>query len=276
MDRAAVGPGDARRRGARRIVHPRRTGGDTARRAAPTIRAHGRRTRTDDADIAALRRSTPRGGLDRGRPRRRPGHDVPTGWFDAVRSTANLHEPNAMVVATVGPDGRPSSRMVLLKGVDERRLRLLHQHRLAQGPGAGRPTRAARCSSRGTRSSGRCASTGSPRRWPARTSRRTSPRRPRGSRLGAWASHQSRVGRRARRAEPRRTPRSSARFADDEEVPVPEEWGGYRVPPEVVEFWQGRPGPDARPAGLPARRRRLGDGAARAVGTDPRQRTACE
>ena len=63
--------------------------------------------------------------------------------------------------------------------------------------------------------------------------------RPRGSRLGAHASHQSRVV--ASRAE------LDAAYAEAEaafpgEVPVPEEWGGYRVRPEVVEFWQGRPG----------------------------------
>ena len=63
--------------------------------------------------------------------------------------------------------------------------------------------------------------------------------RPRGSRLGAWASHQSREV--ADRAE------LAAAYAEaeerfPEEVPVPEEWGGYLVVPQAVEFWQGRPG----------------------------------
>ncbi len=63
--------------------------------------------------------------------------------------------------------------------------------------------------------------------------------RPRGSQLGAWASPQSRVVTRADLAEAlRRRPRRGS----PAEVPVPEEWGGYVVRPEVVEFWQGRPG----------------------------------
>ena len=63
--------------------------------------------------------------------------------------------------------------------------------------------------------------------------------RPRGSRLGAHASHQSRVV--ASRAE-LDAAYAQAEQAYPDEVPVPEEWGGYRVRPEVVEFWQGRPG----------------------------------
>ena len=63
--------------------------------------------------------------------------------------------------------------------------------------------------------------------------------RPRGSRLGAHASHQSQVV--ASRAE-LDAAYAQAEAAYPDEVPVPEEWGGYRVRPEVVEFWQGRPG----------------------------------
>jgi pyridoxamine 5'-phosphate oxidase len=63
--------------------------------------------------------------------------------------------------------------------------------------------------------------------------------RPRGSRLGAHASHQSRVV--ASRDE-LATAYAEAEAAFPDEVPVPDEWGGYRVRPEVVEFWQGRPG----------------------------------
>ena len=64
--------------------------------------------------------------------------------------------------------------------------------------------------------------------------------RPRGSQLGAWASHQSRVvAGRDELAEEYAA--METRFADAE-VPTPEEWGGYLVRPEAVEFWQGRPG----------------------------------
>ena len=65
--------------------------------------------------------------------------------------------------------------------------------------------------------------------------------RPRGSQLGAWASHQSQTGGGPGRAGPRVRRGRAARF-DGADVPTPEEWGGYLVRPEAVEFWQGRPG----------------------------------
>ena len=64
--------------------------------------------------------------------------------------------------------------------------------------------------------------------------------RPRGSQLGAWASHQSRPV--ADRAELDREYAAVAARFDGADVPTPEEWGGYLVRPEAVEFWQGRPG----------------------------------
>ena len=77
--------------------------------------------------------------------------------------------------------------------------------------------------------------------------------RPRGSQLGAWASHQSRVVS-GRQELTDAFADAEARYPED--VPVPDEWGGYVVVPDAVEFWQGRPGPDARPAGLPPQRGR--------------------
>jgi pyridoxamine 5'-phosphate oxidase len=64
-------------------------------------------------------------------------------------------------------------------------------------------------------------------------------KRPRGSQLGAWASHQSRpIASRAALLE--QLALVTARFADTDQVPVPPNWGGYLIAPEVVEFWQGR------------------------------------
>ena len=85
-----------------------------------------------------------------------------------TRSPPGIGEPNAMVVSTVSAEGRPSSRMVLLKGYDEGGLRVLHQLRLAQGAPTSPPTRPARCCCPGTTSSARCASTAPPRRSRAR------------------------------------------------------------------------------------------------------------
>ena len=64
-------------------------------------------------------------------------------------------------------------------------------------------------------------------------------KRPRGSQLGAWASHQSQpIASRAALVD--QLAEVTARFADSEQVPVPPNWGGYRIAPEIVEFWQGR------------------------------------
>jgi pyridoxamine 5'-phosphate oxidase len=64
-------------------------------------------------------------------------------------------------------------------------------------------------------------------------------RRPRGSQLGAWASHQSRpIASRAALVD--QLAAVTARFAHSEQVPVPPNWGGYRIAPAEVEFWQGR------------------------------------
>ena len=151
---------------------------------------------------------------------------------------AGLYEANAMVVATVGPDFQPSARMVLLKGFDERGFVFFTNTGSRKGQElSGNP----RCAllfpwhplERQVRVDGVAA--------PLDRSavEEYFARRPRQSRLGAWASHQSRVvsGRdelNLAYAE------ADARYPD--EVPAPEEWGGYRVHAEAVEFWQGRPG----------------------------------
>ncbi len=159
-------------------------------------------------------------------------------WFDDAVA-AGLHEPNAMVVATADAEGRPSSRMVLLKGVDERGF-VFYTNR-ASRKGAELAANPA-CSllfpwhplERQVRVDGT-----------ARLLDRAAvanyfARRPRGAQIGAHASHQSRPV----------ADRAALEAAYDEltvlfeggDVPVPDEWGGYVVVPEAVEFWQGRPG----------------------------------
>ena len=192
----------------------------------------------DDGDIAALRREYAAGGLTEDELAADPV-SMFRGWFTEVRE-ANLHEPNAMVVSTVGADGRPSSRMVLLKGVDDDGFRFYTNTASRKGRElAANPA----CSllfpwhllERQVRVDG----TAEPLAREEVAAYFAV--RPRDSRLGAWASHQSQpvAGREELGAAYDAVAR---RFADDEEVPVPEEWGGYLVRPEVVEFWQGRPG----------------------------------
>ena len=130
--------------------------------------------------------------------------------------------------------------MVLLKGVSDDGFVFFTNTRSRKGDGAGGEPARARCCSRGTRSSGRSASTAWPTPLPQADVDAYFAVRPRGSQLGAWASHQSRVV--AGRAElDRAYAEAEARF-DGDDVPTPEEWGGYVVRPEAVEFWQGRPG----------------------------------
>ncbi len=189
-----------------------------------------------DAEIAALRKEYAAGGLVESDLAEDP-ITMFRGWFDTVRE-ADLHEPNAMVLSTVSGAGVPSSRMVLLKGFDAAGFRFFTNTRSRKGQDlADNPA----CSllfpwhllERQVRIDG----TATP--VAAEEVAAYFATRPRGSRIGAWASHQSRpvAGREELEAAYDEFERA---FPD--EVPVPEEWGGYLVRPEEVEFWQGRPG----------------------------------
>lgn len=157
-------------------------------------------------------------------------------WFDDARA-AQVHEPNAMTLATATPDGRPSARLVLLKGVDDRGFVFFTDYRSRKGLELAANPRAALCFwwaevERQVRVTGTV----------SRTSFEDSDAyfrsRPLGSRHAAWSSHQSAVlpNREALEDELERV---RARFAT-EEPSLPPHWGGFRVTPEELEFWQGR------------------------------------
>ena len=187
-------------------------------------------------DLAALREEYSRGGLDVPDLEADPV-DMVTRWLhDAVE--AGVHEPNAMVLSTATPDGAPSSRMVLLKGVADDGFRFFTN--LGSRKGAELSANP-RCSllfpwhplERQIRVDGVAEEL---RREDVAAYFAT---RPRGAQLGAWASHQSaEVASREELDEAFAA--VEARFPD--EVPLPEWWGGYTVVPQAVEFWQGRPG----------------------------------
>ena len=187
-------------------------------------------------DLAALRAEYARGGLDVPDLAADPVAMFRRWMDDAV--AAGLHEPNAMVVSTVSADGRPSSRMVLLKGLSDDGFVFYTNTASRKGEELAADARCALLFpwhplERQVRIDGTAQPLG-PEAVAAYFATR-----PRGAQLGAWASHQSRPVR--SRAE------LAAAFARAEErfpgeVPVPDEWGGYVVAPEVVEFWQGRPG----------------------------------
>ena len=159
-------------------------------------------------------------------------------WFNEAVS-AKMPEPNAMTLATVDTDGRPSARIVLLKGVDERGFTFFTNYASRKGLELAVRPRAALLFywpelERQIRIEGTVSQVA------ASESAEYFAGRPRPSQLGAWASPQSEpIGGRAE-LEAR-----FAQFADryrDASVPVPRpaHWGGYRVAPELLEFWQGR------------------------------------
>ena len=159
-------------------------------------------------------------------------------WLDEALA-AGLHEPNAMVVSTVSPEGQPSSRMVLLKGLSDAGFVFFTNTRSRKGEELAANPRCALLLpwhplERQVRVEGVAT------RLPEADVAAYFAVRPRGSQLGAWASPQSRVvsGREELAAAYEEV---EARF-EGQDVPVPEEWGGYVVRPEVVELWQGRPG----------------------------------
>jgi len=158
-------------------------------------------------------------------------------WYDDA-DAAGIYEPNAMVVASVSSDGRPSSRMVLMKGFSERGWVFYTNLGSRKGTELRHNEHCALLFpwhplERQVRVDGVA-------RELARAEVETYfATRPRGAQLGAHASHQSREVA-SRQALDDAWAAADATYPDD--VPVPDEWGGFLVAPEAVEFWQGRPG----------------------------------
>ncbi|MBM4014482.1 MAG: pyridoxamine 5'-phosphate oxidase [Planctomycetes bacterium] len=155
-------------------------------------------------------------------------------WREA--ETAGELEAAAMTLATVGADGAPAARIVYLRGVDARGFAFFTNGESRKGRELAAEPRAALCffwprRHRQVRVEGRVAP-----QSPAESDAYFAAR-PRGSRLGAWASPQS-APLRDRAELEARLAEVEARFPDA--VPRPPHWGGYRLLPHVVEFWQGR------------------------------------
>ena len=187
--------------------------------------------------VASAREDYARGGLDEGDLLPEPTAMFRR-WYDDAHA-AGLHEPNAMVVATVSEDCAPSARLVLLKGVSEAGFVFYTNTRSRKGRElAGNPRCALLFPWHPLERQVRVDGTASP--LPREAVAGYFSVRPRGSQLGAWASHQSSVV--ADRAELEAAYAEAERRYSDGDVPTPEEWGGYVVRPESVEFWQGRPG----------------------------------
>jgi pyridoxamine 5'-phosphate oxidase len=158
-------------------------------------------------------------------------------WFTQALA-AQLPEPNAMTIATATPDGRPSARMVLLKDFDERGFVFFTNYNSRKGQELAANPHAALVFwwaelERQVRITGYVEKTS------ATESDRYFDSRPENSRLGAWASNQSEVIE-SREVLQQRLQDFQHKYAN-QEVPRPSHWGGLRIVPTEIEFWQGRP-----------------------------------
>jgi pyridoxamine 5'-phosphate oxidase len=187
--------------------------------------------------LGDLRENYTRAGLNESDVNPNPIAQFET-WFGEARRSG-LKEPNAMNLATATRDGRPSARVVLLKEVSEYgfvfygNLESRKARELAENPFAALTfywpelERQVRIE-------------GPVERLPRGSSEAYFESRPKGHRLGTWASRQSTVIQ-SRTILEARLGDLEARYRDTERVPMPEFWGGYRLIPDSIEFWQGRP-----------------------------------
>jgi pyridoxamine 5'-phosphate oxidase len=188
-------------------------------------------------DLARMRVAYPAGDLDEADLAGTWDEQL-AGWLgDAV--VAGLPEPNAMVLATADTDGLPSSRTVLAKDLDSQGVvfytnftsRKMHDINATRFAAATFPWIALHRQVHLRGPIEVITPEESTVYWQIR---------PRGAQLGAWASPQSTVVP-DRRALDDALEQAGQRFSDVEQVPLPPHWGGVRIRPVSVEFWQGRP-----------------------------------
>lgn len=187
-------------------------------------------------DLSAIRTEYARTGLVEGELAATPAKQVERWFHDAIH--AGHPEPTAMTLATSSLRGEPAARVVLVKGVDDRGLVFFTNYGSAKGNQLAENPRA--CGNifwvlleRQIRITG---SVGKVSREESEAYFRS---RPRESQLGAWASEQSSVLANREDLEAR-LDSVRARFGTGD-IPCPPFWGGYRLHPDAVEFWQGRP-----------------------------------
>lgn len=188
--------------------------------------------------IADMRRDYTRDGLDEAQAPDEP-FALFHQWFgEAVKTEQLPVEPNAMVLATVDTENRPHCRVLLLKGLDARGFTFFSNYDSAKGEQLAACPFAAMTFfwpslERQVRIEGRV------EKVTGEESDAYFQVRPLGSRLGAWASPQSRVI--AGRGELQQLLAETEQRFLDQAPQCPPHWGGYRLLPERIEFWQGRP-----------------------------------
>ncbi|MGW4377969.1 pyridoxamine 5'-phosphate oxidase [Streptomyces albidoflavus] len=194
------------------------------------------RAASESLNPAAMRKQYRREGLDASALAAEPMEQFAHWFAEAARD--GLYEPNAMIVSTAGADGAPDSRTVLLKQYDRRGFVFYTNYASRKAIDLDANPQVALLFpwhplARQVRVTGTAAQV--PREETAAYFRT----RPHGSQIGAWASDQSAVVP-GRATLDRAYADLAARHPEGEEVPVPPHWGGYRVTPRTVEFWQGR------------------------------------
>ncbi|RAV98031.1 pyridoxamine 5'-phosphate oxidase [Pseudochryseolinea flava] len=159
-------------------------------------------------------------------------------WFQEALA-AKVLEPNAMNLATVNEDGRPTARIVLLKGIENQKFTFFTNYQSLKG--------------RELEKNPACALTffwpelerqvrieGIAERVTAEASQAYFQSRPRSSQIGAWSSPQSSIIENRQILE-ERVAQMEKKFSEHQVLPRPNQWGGFAVTPLVIEFWQGRP-----------------------------------
>ena len=159
-------------------------------------------------------------------------------WFEEAMK-ADVPEPNAMTLSTVGSQGRPSARIVLLKGIEEGGFLFYTNYQSQKGQELSSHPFAALTFlwhelQRQVRIEGRA------EKLSPEASTRYFQSRPKGSQIGAWVSPQSQPIE-SRKVLEERERELWSQYEGAEQLPRPEHWGGYRVIPHRIEFWQGRP-----------------------------------
>ncbi|MFN0035168.1 MAG: pyridoxamine 5'-phosphate oxidase [Saprospiraceae bacterium] len=159
-------------------------------------------------------------------------------WFEEAQAS-EIREPNAMTLATATPDGRPSARTVLLKNFDDQGFTFFTNYQSRKGANLAVNPWAALLFTwldleRQIRIEGRV------EKISEEESLAYFQSRPRSSQIGAWASPQSHAVA-GRAALENRQKELEAAFANLEKLPLAPNWGGYRLQPDALEFWQGRP-----------------------------------
>jgi pyridoxamine 5'-phosphate oxidase len=186
--------------------------------------------------LADLRRAYARAELDERVVDRDPLKQL-LSWLDEAQH-AGVIEPNAMTLATATPEGRPSARMVLLKGADQSGLVFFTDERSRKGVElAANPVAALVFWWAELERQVRV--TGNVEQVPAEQSDAYFLSRPEGSRLSAWVSHQSQAV--SHRSQLETQWADAASQYAGAVIPRPPWWGGWRVRPSEYEFWQGRP-----------------------------------